>query len=207
MSNFLIFFQATSLIIYITLILSKTIYLYSKGYKPLSIYPKKKGLLFFIIEFSFPLLITLWFGEIYLHLSHSELPFIPVFLYKHFADFRIFQLIGIVIIINSLIFFVLAYITINYSWRIGVDVNSPGPLITHGIYSISRNPIYLSFILYSLGIFLINMCWILLGYFILITLNIHIQIILEEITIKKIYDKDYLLYCSKTKRYFSWRLN
>jgi protein-S-isoprenylcysteine O-methyltransferase Ste14 len=40
------------------------------------------------------------------------------------------------------------------SWRLGIDRDRPGPLVTGGIFCRSRNPIYLSLMLLEVGVFL-----------------------------------------------------
>jgi protein-S-isoprenylcysteine O-methyltransferase Ste14 len=42
------------------------------------------------------------------------------------------------------------------SWRIGIDRQQPGQLVTSGLFAWSRNPIYLAFDLLVVGAFLIH---------------------------------------------------
>jgi len=86
------------------------------------------------------------------------------------------------------------------NWRIGIDEKNKTDLVTTGIFSISRNPIFVGMIVSLLGIFLIipnaiSLCLMVLTYFI-----IQIQIRLEEEFLEKQHKTDYINYKFKTRR-------
>jgi len=87
---------------------------------------------------------------------------------------------GLVLIHASLIWIVVAQFHMKHSWRIGVDEKNKTELITNGLFSVSRNPIFMGMIVSTIGIFLIipNS----LTFFIAATsyIIIQIQIRLEE---------------------------
>ncbi len=101
----------------------------------------------------------------------------------------------------GLVCFLLSLIAFGKSFRVGIDEDHPGTLVTSGIFAVSRNPIYVSFILVFCGIFLILANWVLLVYFAAVTALIHRQILREEASLKKIYGAAYADYCKKTRRY------
>jgi len=87
------------------------------------------------------------------------------------------------------------------SFRVGIDEDNPDKLITTGMFSISRNPIYTCFIIFFAGLFLIyknaaSSLW--LVFFILIA---HRQIIREEIFLRRRYGADFDVYCERVRRY------
>lgn len=107
---------------------------------------------------------------------------------------------GLVIIHIAFLWIIAAQYQMRNSWRIGIDEINKTALVTKGVFSISRNPIFLGMILSVLGIFLIlpnALTLFLTGttYFI-----IQVQIRLEEEFLEKQHSDLYLQYKSKTRR-------
>ena len=126
-------------------------------------------------------------------------------LYKYLVPINYLEnknllMVGLVIIHFSLIWISIAQYQMSTSWRIGIDEVNKTELKTKGIFSISRNPIFLGMILSVLGIFFIlpNA----LTFFLTLTtyLVIQIQIRLEEEFLEKQHGNDYLNYKLKTRR-------
>ena len=67
---------------------------------------------------------------------------------------QIIKLIGLVLLILSLGWIVLAQIQMGNSWRIGIDEEKQTPLVSTGVFGISRNPIFLGMIVTLIGFFL-----------------------------------------------------
>jgi protein-S-isoprenylcysteine O-methyltransferase Ste14 len=108
--------------------------------------------------------------------------------------------IGLAIIHISLVWIAIAQYQMSTSWRIGIDEENKTELKTKGIFSISRNPIFLGMILSILGVFFIlpntlTFFLTLTTYFI-----IQIQIRLEEEFLKRQHGKNYEQYCKSTSR-------
>jgi len=108
---------------------------------------------------------------------------------------------GVVLSMLGLIFFLLTLVSFGKSFRVGIDEEQPGAIITTGTFAISRNPIYVAFWFVLLGIFLIFSNWILLLYLIASIWLFHRQVLREEESLKKIYGEEYLEYCRKVRRY------
>ena len=126
-------------------------------------------------------------------------------LYKYLVPINYLEnknllMVGLVIIHFSLIWISIAQYQMSTSWRIGIDEVNKTELKTKGIFSISRNPIFLGMILSVLGIFFIlpNA----LTFFLALTtyLVIQTQIRLEEEFLEKQHGNDYLNYKLKTRR-------
>jgi protein-S-isoprenylcysteine O-methyltransferase Ste14 len=92
------------------------------------------------------------------------------------------------------------------SWRFGIDENQTVDLVTKGIYSVTRNPIYMFFNLWFLGTFLMNGTLIFLCFLLFTFVNLHFQVIKEEAFLRKVYGSAFVEYCSRTPRYFSWKV-
>lgn len=108
---------------------------------------------------------------------------------------------GITLCLAGLSFFVCSLISFGKSFRVGIDEDEPGKLITTGAFSISRNPIYTAFGLVLLGEFLIYPNWVLLLYLIVGFWLFNRQINLEEQSLTGIYGEKYKEYCKKVRRY------
>ena len=67
---------------------------------------------------------------------------------------RTTQIVGIVLLVLSLGWTVLAQIQMGNSWRIGIDEEKETALVRSGLFSLSRNPIFLGMIVTLTGFFL-----------------------------------------------------
>jgi protein-S-isoprenylcysteine O-methyltransferase Ste14 len=110
------------------------------------------------------------------------------------------KIVGLILIHLALIWICIAQYQMSTSWRIGIDEENDTELITQGIFSISRNPIFLGMILSVLGLFIIipnalTFFLTLSTYFI-----IQIQIRLEEEFLEKKHREAYSNYKLKTNR-------
>ena len=109
-------------------------------------------------------------------------------------------IIGLALIHIALVWISIAQFQMSNSWRIGIDEKNKTKLVTDGVFSISRNPIFLGMIISVLGLFFIvpNA----LTFFLTITtyIIIQIQIRLEEEFLQKQHAQDYVNYKLKTKR-------
>jgi len=110
------------------------------------------------------------------------------------------QIAGITIIHIALVWICTAQLQMGNSWRIGIDEENKTGLVTKGIFSISRNPIFIGMIVSVLGLFFIipNA----LTFFIALTTYfiIQVQIRLEETFLTREHGKQYQEYKQKTKR-------
>jgi protein-S-isoprenylcysteine O-methyltransferase Ste14 len=115
----------------------------------------KKGFAAFL-EKSFLVFYPVWLIEIGIHSLHLNIQFLPLVMVKLFFKNQNIQFAGAVVIFVGLLVFCLALISFSSSWRVGIDTVSPGGLITTGVFSATRNPIFLSMDLYFLGTFLMH---------------------------------------------------
>ncbi|MES2593552.1 MAG: isoprenylcysteine carboxylmethyltransferase family protein [Bacteroidota bacterium] len=108
--------------------------------------------------------------------------------------------IGLVFLFISLVWTVIAQAHMKNSWRIGIDKDTKTELVTSGLFSISRNPIFFGMILSLVGLFLatpnaLTALFLILGYVL-----IQIQIRLEEEFLTKEHGQKYLDYKQKVRR-------
>ncbi len=110
---------------------------------------------------------------------------------------------AVFILVFGLFIYALALYSFRDSWRIGIDRENPGRLITTGIFAWSRNPIYISLDLLVLGVFMLQGYLIFLILSIGIIFSLHFQILQEEKYLIQTYGETYIKYCSKVSRYFN----
>lgn len=108
--------------------------------------------------------------------------------------------IGLIILHISIIWIVIAQIQMRQSWRIGIDEKNKTELITSGLFSISRNPIFLGMIGSMIGFFLLipnslTFCLMTTSFIV-----IQIQIRLEEEFLEREHKQNYINYKLKTRR-------
>jgi protein-S-isoprenylcysteine O-methyltransferase Ste14 len=199
--NFFDYFQVGSVGIFLVILVGKIFYLrLSRNINPIAIGGGKKGFRLAVELISFSGLL-LWAVEVLLYAFHSGFRIFPSPLHVQFVSSQPVKLIGVTLASLGLAIFAMAYVSFGDSWRVGFDVKRPGALVTNGIFSISRNPIYLSLDLLFMGIFLINGTLIFLMFAVLAIANMHWQIRQEEEFLSKLYGQPYQDYCARTGRY------
>jgi protein-S-isoprenylcysteine O-methyltransferase Ste14 len=87
------------------------------------------------------------------------------------------------------------------SFRVGIDEQQPGALITSGIFAFSRNPIYVAFGCVLLGEFLIQPTLLLLIYLVAGIALFHRQVLREEAFLEQHYGAEYDAYRKRVRRY------
>ena len=129
-----------------------------------------------------------------------NLPF-PNVLINLFWRNDIITVCAIVICSLSLVWFGVTLKIFGRSFRVGIDEKTNDKLITTGTFSISRNPIYLAFIVFFTGIFAAFPNIISSVFLALFAIVIHRQILREEKFLKSHYGGEYDEYCNLTPRY------
>ena len=109
--------------------------------------------------------------------------------------------IGLVLCGLAIIGFALTLASFGDSFRVGIDEEKPDKLVTTGMFSISRNPIYVCFLMFFTGLFLIHRNIVIAAAVILFALAIHRQVLREEKFLKSYYGAEYEAYCRKVRRY------
>jgi len=138
---------------------------------------------------------------IYIYLSNVfDLP-VYSFLNGYFWHIPFIRWFGMGVMYIAVTLYYIDVIRFGRNLAIGVDENSKG-LTTTGFYAYSRNPMYISFIIFWTGAFLafsnLGMLLILLGECVFY----HLQVVYrEEPFLRKRYGAEYEEYCKKTRRW------
>ena len=120
-------------------------------------------------------------GEVYEYL----LPF-------WYLEYWQLQVAGWVFLVLSLVWTFTAQLQMADAWRIGIDTKNDTELVSTGLFSISRNPIFLGIILADIGLFLVapNAFTLLIG--VLSIVVIQTQVRLEEAYLTTVHGEDYI---------------
>lgn len=108
---------------------------------------------------------------------------------------------GVVLLIASLAWTILAQARMGESWRIGIDNEHKTPLVQTGLFRISRNPIFVGIMVTLLGFFLVIPNAITLLIFVLGVILINIQVRLEEEYLKTTHGDEYIRYTQLVRRW------
>ena len=113
----------------------------------------------------------------------------------------ILMMIGIGLLILALIWVLVAQLQLGDSWRIGIDEKTTSPLVRHGLFGVSRNPIFLGMIVMLVGLMLTLPTAITFLVTVLGIVLIHIQVRLEEPFLLEQYGDDYREYQKQVRRW------
>lgn len=199
-------FQLVALGLFLAVVVGHTIHLRVKeGINPITLRLKGKGLVG-VLELSLFLCVNLWaLAVLWYALPFNHCP-VAWLCEVYWVDGPVARGIGLGMIGIGLIVFVVAQATLGDSWRLGIDERRPGALVTHGIYRLSRHPLYLFFELYFLGTFLVNGTAMFGIFAILVAANLHYQMVQEERFLLRVYGEAYRAYQQCTGRYLTLRL-
>ncbi|MBM3700578.1 MAG: isoprenylcysteine carboxylmethyltransferase family protein [Actinobacteria bacterium] len=206
MEKFYAYIQIISLAVFLALFTGKAVYLRrQKKISAIKINIFTREGLKHVFEIILFILVNLWTFSLLaysLKTAFGTFPSLPEL--KLFNIFGL-KIAGLILIISGFVFYVLALKNLGNSWRLGIDDKNPGKLVTTGIYSFSRHPIYLFFNLYFLGTFLINGNLVFIVFTFLLGAVLHWQLIREEKFLLKVYERQYREYMSSTGRYFTFK--
>jgi len=108
---------------------------------------------------------------------------------------------GVALCLGGLSILLASLVSFGRSFRVGIDVDHPDQLVTAGIFSVSRNPIYVGAALILTGEFLAFPNWIPLAYLVGGLALFHRQVLREEEFMRGHYGQEYLQYCQRVRRY------
>jgi protein-S-isoprenylcysteine O-methyltransferase Ste14 len=202
--TFFDYFQLASLAIVLLIFVGRASYLrFRRNINPIVIGGGKKGVLL-AVEFVAIIGFVAWMTGVLLSALHSSFRIFPSPLDSPLLSSFPAKIAGVALVTSGLVIFGLAYGSMGDSWRVGLDVKTPGVLVTTGVFALSRNPIYVFLDLWFFGVFLTNGTLIFLICALLTVAVLHWQILQEEEFLVRLYGQPYRSYCAKTGRYFYW---
>ena len=150
-------------------------------------------------------------GKIFKIISLIELIIVGIYAFKNewykyllpfwYLENPTSQKIGWSLLIISLVWVWVSQSQMAVSWRIGIDQKNKSELVTKGLFSISRNPIFFGIMIANVGLFLVIPNAFTLLIISLSSLSINTQIRLEEAFLKREFGEKYIKYCKKVRRW------
>jgi len=183
------------------LILGKTILLKKRGIKVSAGNENPPGYMRILYPVFF-LLLFVWFFELAKPVFQFQFSILSGQLTTPHVNYLFLEIGGALLIVLSLVFMALTLHHFKASLRFGLNENNRGKLINTGIFSISRNPFFLSIIIYFLGTALVIPSWFFIGFAVLAITSIHFFILKEESYMLKYYSESYREYRKNVRRYF-----
>ena len=125
---------------------------------------------------------------------------------QYFAPFTwleisILKYAGFAFIHLALLWIIVAQVQMSNSWRVGIDHSAKTELKINGLFSVSRNPVFLGMLVTLAGVFLVFPNAITLLVFVSSTLLFQVQVRLEEEYLKSVHTNIYMHYCTKVCRW------
>lgn len=112
------------------------------------------------------------------------------------------SLLGVVLNIVGCVIFVTSQLQLGQSYRLNLPLGRTS-LVTSGLYSISRNPLYMGLYIALFGVFLMLPNWLFLLSLVFFIINYHFKIVvLEEPALQDMFGENYREYCRRVNRYF-----
>jgi protein-S-isoprenylcysteine O-methyltransferase Ste14 len=121
---------------------------------------------------------------------------------QRFFDSEVLSWLGVLLCLAGTSLFLLSLISFGRSFRVGIDTERPGGLVTTGVFAWSRNPMYVAFALVLLGQCLVSPNWVMLAYLVAGVWLLHRQVLREEEYLRWSYGGEYDSYCKRVRRYF-----
>ena len=113
----------------------------------------------------------------------------------------VLMILGITLLILALIWVLVAQLQMGDSWRIGIDEESKSVLVRHGLFGVSRNPIFLGMLVMLMGLLLLLPTAVTLTVTALGIVLIHVQVRLEEAFLTEKYGEEYRKYQTSVRRW------
>jgi protein-S-isoprenylcysteine O-methyltransferase Ste14 len=111
------------------------------------------------------------------------------------------QIGGWFLLITSFGWLLIAQVQMGNSWRIGIDSKNSTAMVSSGLFSVSRNPIFLAMRINLLGFFLVLPNTATLVVLVSGELLMQVQVRLEEIHLANLHGKQYAQYAARVRRW------
>ena len=108
---------------------------------------------------------------------------------------------GWALLITSLIWLLIAQAQMGASWRIGIDDKRRTELVQHGLFTLSRNPIFLAMRVNLVGLFLVFPSAVTASLLVAGEILMQVQVRLEEQHLAHLHRQIYDTYRAKVRRW------
>jgi protein-S-isoprenylcysteine O-methyltransferase Ste14 len=183
-------FGALTIILLFGMVLSRVVLMKRQGLQAMQFGKIDKT------DFLIPPVALVYFYSIFAHALG-----LPLISTQTFFQSELIAWLGVIFCLIGLLLLLWSLLSFGRGFRVGIDTERPGQLVTSGIFAYSRNPIYVAFALVLFGQFLIFPNWILLAYLFAAIWLFHRQVLREEDYLKTNYGEEYTTYCNQVRRY------
>lgn len=156
-----------------------------------------------LADLAFVLCFFLWVFEALALALPLSLHLVPAAMRVRVIQATAAKLFGVLSMLAGIAIYGLALRAFGSSWRLGIDRNQPGPLVTRGIFAYSRNPVYLGLMLLAIGVFLVIGRLEMLLLAIAWVVYFHFLILREEQFLKEHYGDAYRDYARRVGRWWT----
>lgn len=111
------------------------------------------------------------------------------------------QVAGAILMLGGVALFAAAQINLGASWRIGIDETAAPGLVTHGLYSLSRHPIFLGLMTVAAGYAAMLPTLLSLVLLAGAYIGLRLQIASEETYLIRTYGEPYRVYARRVGRF------
>jgi protein-S-isoprenylcysteine O-methyltransferase Ste14 len=143
------------------------------------------------------LVITLLIGAINAFYTEGVKYLLPIW----YLDILYLRVQGSMVLLVALVWIMVAQYQMAYSWRTGIDETNKTKLVTGGMFSISRNPIFFGMLCTLLGFFMVIPTAVTFTILVVGYVVIQIQVRLEEAFLLRMHGDDFKKYCDITRRW------
>ncbi len=195
--------QLVGLAAFLLLFLGRSVYLGAvRGINPIQL-SRGKPPAEALIEGCLVIALPLWLYEIFAFAWPLPWHVFPDPLNAIVLDHTLARLAGCLLIGSGIALFAAALFSFGDSWRVGIDQETPGGLVTSGVFALTRNPIFVFMDAYALGSFLVSGRLLFAVIALLAGVVIHLQIRREEAFLEGLYGDAYRSYRDRTPRYLA----
>ncbi|MFV0266500.1 MAG: methyltransferase family protein [Draconibacterium sp.] len=197
--EFLNYFPLTGFLLMMTFVATRVCILTQKRIRVMAAANPKKPLQI-LRSFIFTFVFLLWFFELCQPVFTFSIR--PESLTRILINGAVIRTAGAMLISLALVLCGVTLLHFKTSLRLGLDATNRGKLITTGIFSVSRNPFFLSLDLYFCGVALVFPNVFMIAFALAAMVGIHFSILKEERFLLQNYGEEYQNYQQKTGRYF-----
>ena len=158
-----------------------------------------------LADLGFALCFLLWVYEALAFTLPLSFHLVPAVARAVVLDVGAARAVGVLVMAAGLVVYGLALRAFGSSWRLGIDRDRPGALVTGGIFGRSRNPVYLGLALLAAGVFLVLGRLVLLVLAIVFLVYFRSLIRREERFLAERYGNAYREYARAVGPWWTWR--
>lgn len=118
-----------------------------------------------------------------------------------YLESTLVQQVGVALLLFAFIWIIVAQFQMSNSWRIGINYEETTKLIDHGLFGVSRNPIFLGVLISYVGTFLVIPNALTFSLMAITFMSIQVQVRMEEEYLQNSHGEEYIQYQKNVRRW------